>query len=105
MTSFFDGREVVRADRLIGPRVYSTDLFPSGEASIENEQNVEIAARALKIKMITRGLVTLNSAYLVSPLAVKLFDNFPDILGDSVLPVFRTDKTSLADLVPSASER
>lgn len=103
MTSpFFSGRKVVTAEELTGPRVYSTDLLPSLYDLRALDDSVAIAARALKIKIITKGLVTLNSVYLVSPLAVRLLELHPDLLeGVAVLPAFRTDKTDLNSLVAS----
>ncbi|MER9439184.1 hypothetical protein [Mesorhizobium sp. M0618] len=50
--------------------------------------------------MITKGLVTLNCAQLVSPFGVLLLEKFPDMIaGNAILPAFRTDKTNLADYV------
>ena len=101
-SSFFDNRKVIAADELRGPRVYSTDLLPSHFGHSDPAASVSITARALKIKIITKGLVTLNSTYLVSPLGVKLLDAHPDMFdGAAILPAFRTDKGSLSDLVAS----
>ena len=101
--SFFDGRTVIRAEDLKGPRVYSTDLLPSNFGGSDDFlESASITARALKIKIITKGLVTLNSIYLVSPLAVKLMDDHPGLLeGDAILPAFRIGNSGLRDLVTS----
>jgi hypothetical protein len=105
LSSFLIARTQVKAEDLRGPRIYSTDLFPSHFDANDPEGSVEVAARALKVKIITRGLVSLNSAYLVSPLAVLLFDKHPDLLaGPAILPAFREDKDSLHDLLPSNEE-
>lgn len=103
MTSpFFNGRKVIAADELTGPRVYSTDLLPSLYDLKKLDDGVAFAARALKIKIITKGLVTFNSVYLVSPLVVRLLDLHPDLLeGTAILPAFRTDKSDLSSLVAS----
>jgi hypothetical protein len=102
MSALFKGRSVVEARDLKGPRVYSTDLLPSFFELSRADDSVRIAARALKIKMITKGLVTLNGAYLVSPLGIHLFDAHPDLLeGPAIVPVFRTDRQSLEELVAS----
>ncbi len=103
--SFVAGKEIVKAEDLRGPRVYSTDLLPSLLDPKDVPGSVDIAARALKIKIITKGLVTLNSVYLLSPLAVHLLEKHPDLLdGSAILPAFRTDKDSLEDLLPSLGQ-
>jgi hypothetical protein len=102
MSAFFEGRRIIEAKDLKGPRIYSTDLLPSHFDSAHVQGSVRIAARALKIKILTKGLVTLNSAYLISPLFIHLLDEHPDVLsGSAILPAFRVDKASLEDLVPS----
>src|SRR3546814_6458130 len=102
LANFLDTRRVVKAEELRGPRIYSTDLLPSHFNPEQPEESVELAARALKVKMITKGIVTLNSAYLVSPLGVLLMDKHPDLFsGEAIVHAFRTDKESLADLIAS----
>src|SRR3546814_3964818 len=52
--------------------------------------------------MITKGIVTLNSAYLISPLGVLLMERHEDLFsGDALVPAFRRDKESLTDLIAS----
>jgi len=52
MTSpFFNGRRVIKADELVGPRVYSTDLLPSLYDVKKLDESVAVAARSLKIKI------------------------------------------------------
>jgi len=105
VSTFFDARTVVKAEDLHLPRVYSTDLLPSLYDPSDPAASVRVTARALKIKIITKGLVTLNSAYLISRLGVDLLDRHPDLLaGEAILPVFRTDKSSFADLIPSTAD-
>lgn len=105
MSNFFERRTKVEASELRGPRVYSTDLLPHFLDPADEAASIAVTTQALKIKIITKGLVTLNAAYLLSPLAVLLLDRNPDLLaGPSILPAFRTDKASLADLIPSAGE-
>lgn len=100
MTNFLDGRTVVEAKGLLGPRVYSTDLFPALYRPDDRKGSVEIAARALKVKLITKGLVTLNSLYLVSPVGIALFENDTGLFeGNGILPAFREDQTELELLV------
>lgn len=104
-SSFFENRRVVKAEDLRGPRVYSTDLLPSHLDLSDPNESVAVTARALKIKILTKGLVTLNSAYLVSPLGVRLVDAHPDLFnGDAILPAFRTDKSSLSELIASTGD-
>jgi hypothetical protein len=105
VSEFFEGRKIVKAEELRGPRVYSTDLVTSLYDLGNPADSVEVTERALKIKIITKGLVTLNCAYLVSPLAVRLLERNPDFFaGDAILPVFRSDKSSLADFVSSIGD-
>lgn len=102
-SSLFENRKVVKAEDLRGPRVYSTDLLPSHLDLNDANESVAVTARALKIKILTKGLVTLNSAYLVSPLGVRLVDAHPDLFdGEAILPAFRADKSSLSELVASS---
>jgi len=102
LAKFFNGREVRKAEELRGPRIYSTDLLPSHFDPSQPDDSVEVAARALKVKIITKGIVTLNSAYLVSPLGVLLMDKHTDLFaGGGILPAFRVDKDDLSDLIAS----
>src|SRR6185312_1447945 len=99
MSQFISKREQVQAADLRGPRVYSTDLLVSAD---DLQESVTVTSRALKIKLITKGVVTLNAVYLLSPLAMAVFDVHPDVLsGPGILPAFRVDKNSLSDLLPS----
>ncbi|WP_261934294.1 hypothetical protein [Sphingomonas bisphenolicum] len=92
----------MRAEDLRGPRIYSTDLLPSHFDADDQAGSVDVAARALKVKILTKGQVTLNSAYLLSPMAILLLDRHPDLFaGPAILPAFREDKTALADLLTS----
>jgi hypothetical protein len=100
--NFLNTRKLIKSDELRGPRVYSTDLLPAHFGPANPDESLLITARALKIKIITKGLVTLNSTYLVSPLGVRLVEAYPDIFGGpAILPAFRTDKSTLEDLIAS----
>ena len=102
LSSFLDSRALVKAEDLRGPRIYSTDLLPSHFDGADPNGSVEVAARALKVKILTKGCVTLNSAYLLSPMAVLLLDRHQDLFnGPALLPAFREDKTALGDLLTS----
>ncbi|TAJ72114.1 MAG: hypothetical protein EPO51_08320 [Phenylobacterium sp.] len=58
--------------------------------------SVRQAARALKIKIITKGTVVLNSTHFMDPLGVKLCISHPDILaGEGILPAFRVGDAAL----------
>lgn len=99
MPNFFDARQIVEPKSLIGPRVYSTDLFPSLYDSREPAESLATASRALKTKLITKGVVTLNSVYLMSPAAVALFESDHTLFdGDGIVPAFRDDHTGLTQL-------
>jgi hypothetical protein len=66
-------------------------------------RNAARLARALKIKIITKGLVTLNCAHLISPLGVHLLKVHPDLFdGEALLPAFREDKNNLCDYIVEA---
>lgn len=102
MSSFLDARTLVTPQQLRGPRIYSTDLLPSNFDAADPDGSVDTAARALKVKILTKGCVTLNSAYLLSPMAILLLDRHPDLFnGPAILPAFRDDKTALSDLLAS----
>ena len=102
--NFLETRKIINPDELKGPRVYSTDLMPSHFGPADPNESLLITARALKIKIITKGLVTLNSTYLVSPLGIRLVDAYPDVFnGPAILPAFRTDQSTLEDLVSSTA--
>ena len=105
MTKFFDDRTMIPAGSLRGPRVYSTDLLPELFDPTDPDGSVLTAARALKVKMLSRGLVTLNGAYLASPMGVLLLRAYPDLLdGPSILPAILSDKDGLGDLVSGSTE-
>ncbi|MDN4631967.1 hypothetical protein QCD71_10615 [Sphingomonas sp. PsM26] len=105
MTKFLDERTARYAGTLRGPRVYSTDLLPELFDAADPSGSVQTAARALKIKMLSRGLVTLNGAYLASPMGVLLLRAYPDLLnGPSILPAMLADKEGLEELVSAPME-
>lgn len=93
------GRDVTNAADLRGPRIYSTDLLPTFLDPADIDGSVENAARALKVKIITKGLVTLNGGHLMSPMGVHLLERNEDLLdGDALLPAFRDTIDSFEDL-------
>ena len=95
MTKPLENRSITEAAALEGPRVYSTDLLPNFFVAGDVDESVETAGRALKVKIITKGLVTLNGIHLFSPLGVHLLDQHADLLdGDALLPAFREDHDS-----------
>jgi hypothetical protein len=102
--SFTAGRKIINAEELSGPRVYSTDLLPSNFEQNHAQESVKVAARALKIKIITKGIVTLNSRYLVSPLAIKLINAHPSFFGDSIIPAFQIGFRNIRDLIESTED-
>ncbi len=105
LTPFFEKRNVVHAHELIGSRVYSTDLLPDLLNAEHPEDSVLVTARALKVKIITKGLVTLNGAHLVGPLSVLLLRDNPDLLeGGGFLPAVMADKYSLTEFLPESLE-
>lgn len=79
MDNMLSTKNVVAAEDLRGPRVYSTDLL--NDPTVSYEGSPRVAATALKIKLISRGLVTINSKHLFSPLAIQLIENDPDLLS------------------------
>jgi hypothetical protein len=98
-------RSVTIPGSLRGPRVYSTDLFPSLFNADNVDSSLEIAARALKIKMLSRGLVTLNGAYLVSPMGLLLHERYPGLLqGAALLPAIMSDRDGLAGFVGNPAD-
>jgi hypothetical protein len=104
-TQFFSDRSILVPGSLRGPRVYSTDLFPSLFNAGNVDTSLEIAARALKIKMLSRGLVTLNGAYLVSPMGLLLHERYPGLLdGAALLPAILSDRDGLAGFVGNPAD-
>lgn len=105
LSEFFTGRNTVSAQSLKGPRVYSTDLLPGHLDRARISESVLQATRALKIKIIAKGLVALNSCHLADPFGVHLCMAHPDVLaGDAILPAFRADDQSLAALATASPE-
>lgn len=99
--SFAQSRQQVEAKSLRGPRVYSTDLHPD-LLGADRAKSVREAVRALKVKLLTCGLVTANMKHLVSPLGLLVVREHPQLLeGGAIVPAFRTDKSTLADYVES----
>lgn len=94
MPNLLDSKEKVNADELGGPRVYSTDLL--NDPGLTAEATVPITKRALKIKLITKGIVTLNSEHLFSPLAVDLLDQTGDLFLDGrIIPAIEVNSADL----------
>ena len=105
-SDFLKGRKTVAAASLSGPRVYSTDLLANHLVPADVEGSVREAARALKIKILTKGMVVLNSSHLMDPLGAALVVRNPDLLsGGGLLPAFRvgdaTFKVPLEENLPS----
>lgn len=93
--------EDVLANSLTGPRVYSTDLLglrlANESLSEEAEQAVVLS---LKVKALTKGVVTINAANLVHPNALDLIEKYPELLTSEILlPALRNDKAGFVDLV------
>jgi hypothetical protein len=105
-SDFLKSKKTVEAASLSGPRVYSTDLLANHLVLTDVDGSVREAARALKIKILTKGVVVLNSSHLMDPLGAALVARHPDLLtGDGLLPAFRvgdsTFKVPRAESLPS----
>lgn len=105
-SEFLKDRKKVAASSLSGPRVYSTDLLANHLILTDVDGSVREAARALKIKILTKGVVVLNSSHLMDPLGAALVARNPDLLsGEGLLPAFRvgdaTFKVPLKENLPS----
>jgi hypothetical protein len=75
-------------------------LIPALFDPAKIEESTVASARALKIKILTKGLVTINGGHLMTPLGVHLLKAHPDLFdGEAILPAFREDKNSLADYI------
>ena len=95
-----DKLKQVPAEKLSGPRVYSTDLMPSLLDAQDPVASLDFAARALKIKLITKSQVTLNAAHLVGPLGLMTFKSDPGLIGNGqIIPAIRSGTGSLSDLI------
>lgn len=82
--------ELLPANKLTGPRVYSTDFNPR---ALERGANELAISRSLKIKLLTKGVVTINGGHLVTPAAFEFLQRNPALLGDGLLlPAIREDK-------------
>ena len=100
-----DKLKQVPAEKLSGPRVYSTDLMPSLLDAQDPVASLDFAARALKIKLITKSQVTLNAAHLVGPLGLMTFKSDPGLIGNGqIIPAIRSGTGSLSDLIREAME-
>ncbi len=105
-SNFLNDKKTVTASSLSGPRVYSTDLLANHLVLTDVDGSVREAARALKIKILTKGVVVLNSSHLMDPLGAALVVRNPDLLsGEGLLPAFRvgdtTFKVPLEESLPS----
>ena len=92
-------RTIRSADALTGPRIYSTDFHPSYFRSGPlNEDAGRALLRSLKIKLITRGTVTINGAHLIHPGAAQLLaQNEALLTHDLLLPAMRIDRQSFSE--------
>ncbi|RWP39796.1 hypothetical protein [Mesorhizobium sp.] len=93
------------AESLSGPRVYSTDFHPR---SLEGERTAEhdaLTIRSLKVKLLTKGVVTINGGHLLHPAAISLLRQHEALLTQElVLPAIREDKGSFEAYVPDYEE-
>lgn len=82
--------ELLPANTLTGPRVYSTDFNPR---ALERGANEVAISRSLKIKLLTKGVVTINGGHLVTPAAFEFLQRNSGLLSDGLLlPAIREDK-------------
>lgn len=89
--------DIRAAHTLSGPRVYSTDFHPRRTYDADNVQALE---RSLKVKLLTKGTVTLNGGHLVTPAAFEFVSKNPVLLADGfLLPAIREDKGSFGAYV------
>lgn len=103
--SFLENRQLVPAENLTGPRVYSTDLHASHFQKGREDDLILTTARALKTKLLTKGTVTIHMSHLLSPGGVLFLANFPDALQcEAILPVFREDKKAVDDYLADHEE-
>lgn len=81
--------ELRPAHTLSGPRVYSTDFHPRSTYATDNVA----LERSLKVKLLTKGIVTLNGGHLLTPAAFSFVCKHPNLLTDGLLlPAIREDK-------------
>lgn len=91
--------ELRPAATLTGPRVYSTEFHPR---SIMGGGTDELAlGRSLKVKLLTKGVVTINGGHLLNPSAFKIVSANPSLLTEGMLlPAIREDKGSFQAYIP-----
>jgi hypothetical protein len=87
------------ANTLSGPRVYSTEFHPSHFDAPKLSQGMEEQIiRSLKVKFLTKGIVTINGGHLLNPPVVQLLRKNEEILTDGLLlPARRVDKRHFGD--------
>jgi hypothetical protein len=86
------------AKSLFGPRVYSTDLNPR---TLDRKVDPVFISRSLKVKLITKGVVTINGGHLVNPPAFDFVRQNPILLTDGLLlPAIREDKGDFQAYIP-----
>lgn len=89
------------AASLSGPRVYSTDMHPrmlDGAPAADLETTT---LRGLKVKLLTKGIVTVNGGHLLHPRAITLLERNEELLTlGLLLPAIREDKASFQAYVP-----
>lgn len=87
------------ANSLSGPRVYSTEFHPSHFEGAKLSQSAEDQIiRSLKVKFLTKGIVTINGGHLLNPPVVDLLRKHEEILTDGLLlPARRIDKRAFGD--------
>ena len=84
---------------LTGPRAYFTGfdhriVARSGSREGEIQRQVE---RRLKLLLMTKSVVVCAASHLKSPVAVRIFQQCPELLSQKhILPALRDDKHSLA---------
>lgn len=91
--------ELRAATSLTGPRVYSTEFHPR---SIMGGGSDELAlGRSLKVKLLTKGVVTINGGHLLNPAAFNFVAANPALLTRGMLlPAIREDKGGFQAYVP-----
>lgn len=94
--------EMRSANSLTGPRVYSTDFHPRSIMGGYDETGL---ARGLKVKLLTKGVVTINGGHLLNPAAFKFIEANPALLTEGMLlPAIREDKGGFGAYVPDNAD-
>lgn len=77
---------------LVGARIYFTGFDNKSYVTTNQDEKLKILKRTLKVLLLTKNKVIFGASHLRSDLAIKIFNESPEILEKNIIiPALRND--------------